>query len=280
MPGHEINADKLAGGQSAVLNTAAVALQKLGRMLAAAMKAQALGEPDFGKRIEEVNKLVAQIDWADIKAKVEKEVRTVLEKHQASLQARREKLHQAAKSAQVAAVMGAQSDRIGIFRVEYEGATAVVSLGGVTVTRLKEADGERLFGELQRLRAALEQTPFNRDGFFEQVKAAYGICRRAASGGDEFVPVRELHREMVLERARNSEKFRRSADPKSIEPYPLYQFVFDLARFLRGGVSNGGERIVSQTPSMRESRETIHIPNLDHPTGNETAAARLAIKPI
>ena len=55
--------------------------------------------------------------------------------------------------------------------------------------------------------------------------------------------------------------------------------MFDLARFIREGNSFGAERLMTQTPSMRESKETIHIPNLEHPTGNETAAARLAIKP-
>ena len=95
---------------------------------------------------------------------------------------------------------------------------------------------------------------------------------------DEFVPVRDLHREMLLERARVSERFRKTGEAKNIEPYPLAQFIYDLARFLREGVVLGEERIMTQTPSMRESRETIHIPNLEHPAANETAAARLAIK--
>jgi hypothetical protein len=83
-----------------------------------------------------------------------------------------------------------------------------------------------------------------------------------------------------LEQARNSERFRKSVDPKDIDPYPLPQFVFDLARFVRDGATVGGERLVTQAPSMREARDTIHIPNLDHPTGGETAAARLAIRAI
>jgi len=48
---------------------------------------------------------------------------------------------------------------------------------------------------------------------------------------------------------------------------------------VREGIAAGQERIVTETPSMRESKETIHIPNLDHPTSGEVAAARLAIKP-
>lgn len=61
------------------------------------------------------------------------------------------------------------------------------------------------------------------------------------SGGfsDEFVPVRELHREILFERARASDRFRKNPDPKSIEPYPMHYFVFDLARFIREGNSIG-----------------------------------------
>jgi hypothetical protein len=262
------------------LEADASALQRLGKLLVAAAKSRAFGRADFSKQIEEASKLAGQINWTEVKANIEKEASVMRAKDEANLSGRREKLHQAASAAQCPAAMGTHFDRIDIFQVEYEGVTAVVRLGGVVLERVKEGDGEKLFSRLQQLRTTLDQTPFDRDQFFKMLKGAYAICRRAVAGGDEFVPVRDLHREMVLERARNSERFRKSAEPKNIDPYALPQFVFDLARLLRGGVSVGGERIVTQTPSMRESRETVHIPNLDHPASNEVAAARLAVRPV
>jgi len=256
------------------------ALERLGKLLISAVKSQAFGRSDYAKKIEDASRLAAQINWAEVKAAIEKEAGAVREKEEANLLGRREKLNHAAIAAKWQAQMGTQFDRIEIFQVDYEGATAVIRLGGVVLERVKESDGEKLFARLQQLRTLLEQTPYSRDSFFKMLRDAHTICRFASGGGDEFVPVRELHREMVLEHARHSESFRKNAEPKNIEPYSLPQFVFDLARFVRVGISVGSHRLVTQTPSMRESKETIHIPNLDHPTSSETAAARLAIKPV
>lgn len=279
MPDEKPEAKKTTETHLTGLDADASALQKLSKVLGAAVKSRAFGKPTFAKQIEEASKLAGQINWAEVKGNIEREASAVREKDEANLRGRREKLHQAAHAEKWPAQMGAQFDRIDIFQVEYEGVTAVVKLGGVVCERVKEGDGEKLFARLQQLRSTLEKTPFERESFFKVLKGAHTVCRRAIAGGDEFVPVRDLHREMVLERARNSERFRKSAEPKNIDPYSLPQFIYDLARFLRVGVSVGGERIMTQAPSMREARETIHIPNLDHPTSSETAAARLAIRP-
>lgn len=260
------------------LDADASAVEKLGKALMAAVKSRAFGRPEYGKQIEEARRLANQVDWEGLKDTIEREAGEVREREETGLRSRREKLLQAASAAQWQAQQGGQYDRIDIFQVEYEGATAVVKLGGVPCERVKEVDGEKLFARLKQLKAVLEQAPFQREAFFRQLKGAYGTCRRTSGTADEFVPVRELHREMVLERARNSERFRKSGEAKSIEGYSLPQFIFDLARFLRGGVTAGEERIVTQVPSMRESREAIHIPNLEHPTSSEVTAARLAIK--
>ena len=261
------------------LDAASGQLQKLAKQLSAAVKARAHGKLDYGKCVGEATRLAHQINWAALLSDLEQEANGIRDRDEANLRSRREKLLQAASAAQWSMQQGGQYDRIGIFQVEYEGAAAVVKLGGVGCERVHETDGAQLFGRLQRLRATLEQTPFQREVFFKLLKGAHKTCRQASPGSDEFVPVRELHREMVLERARHSERFRKSAEAKSIEAYSLEQFIFDLARFIREGVTMGGERIVTQTPSMRESRETVQIPNLDHPTSSETPAARLAIRP-
>lgn len=261
------------------LESGAATLQKLCKVLGTAIKSRAFGKPEFAKEIQEASRLAGQFDWATLKTAIEIEAKASREQNEANLQMRRERLHQAALVANVPAVMGAQTDRIDIFRIEYVGALAAITLGGVELERSKESDGDKLFTHIRNLRASLEKTPFSREGFFRVLKAAHTSCRISGPFSDEFVPVRDLHREILFERARASDRFRKNPDPKSIEPYPMHYFVFDLARFIREGNSLGTERLMTQTPSMREHKETIHIPNLEHPTGNEIAAARLAIKP-
>lgn len=279
MPDDNNAAPNPARAQSPDLEAGAATLQKLCKILGTAIKSRAFGKPEFAKEIQEASKLAGQVDWAALKSAIDTEAKASREQNDANLQVRREKLQQTALAAKIPASMGAQADRIDIFRIEYVGALAVITLGGVEVERSKESDGEKLFAHLRSLRASLEKTPFSREGFFRVLKAAHANCRISGSFSDEFVPVRDLHREILLERARASDRFRKNPDPKCIEPYPMHHFVFDLARFIREGNSLGAERLMTQTPSMRESKETIHIPNLEHPTGNETAAARLAIKP-
>lgn len=276
----ETNATPSPGeAKASSLEAEAAVLQKLSKILGTAIKSRAFGKPGFAKEIQEASKLAAQIDWPGLKAAIDAEAKASREQNDANLQVRREKLQRAALAANIPAAMIGQADRIDIFRVEYVGALAVITLGGVEVERSKESDGENLLAHIRNLRASLEKTPFSREAFFRVLKAAHASCRMSGSFSDEFVPVRELHREILFERARASDRFRKNPDPKSIEPYPMHYFVFDLARFIREGNSFGTERLMTQTPSMRESKETIHIPNLEHPTGNETAAARLAIKP-
>ena len=273
-----LDAQKAAEARPTGLDADANAVQRLGKLLVAAVKSRAFGRPDYAKQIEEASRLANQIDWAALKSTIARQAAEVREREETSLRSRREKLHQAAGAAQWHAQMWSQYDRIDIFQVEYQGTAAVVKLGGVPCERVNEVEGEKLFASLRQLKAAFQQVPFQRETFFRQLRGAYATCRRAGGAGDEFVLVRELHREMVLERARDSERFRKSGEAKTIEDYSLPQFIFDLARFVREGITVGAERVVMQTPSMRESREAVHIPNLEHPTGTEVTAARLGIK--
>lgn len=252
-------------------------LKKLASALTAATKATVEAGSDATKELEKALQLAVQLDWPALVRGLENARDEERSKRETALQSRREKLLVSARAAAEQADNGARAVRVGVFRVEFEGESAVVSLGGVEVERAKEVDGEKLFQRLKELRAAIEASPFNRAEFFKQLSASYATCRRAGST-DEFVSVRDLHRELVLERARSSDAFRKRPEPKNVPPYPLHQFVFDLARFIRDGVAVGEDRLVTTTPSMRESAGTVFIPNLDHPLANETPAARLAIK--
>lgn len=255
-------------------------LKRLARLLGDAQKHRSRQPSAAQAALAEAMRVVDTLDWTAVRTVLQKEHDELGEKHSAELQARRETLLKAAEAASVPAEMRSRADRIGIFNVSYEGVQVVVTLGSVRITAWKEADGQRLFERLQKLRQTLEQAPFARETFFKLLKAGYATTRRLGGSGDEFVPLRDLHRELVFERARLSEKFRRSPDPKNLDSYPLFQFVFDLARFLAGGVNVGEERLQTQTPSMRENKETAFIPNLEHPLAAETPVARLAIKPV
>lgn len=229
--------------------------------------------------LAEALRTVEATDWPALHEALKAAHDEIAGKHEAELRVRRETLLKAAQTAGVHTEARERSDRIGVFNVVYEGLNAVVTLGGVRVASLKGTDGNRLFEQLRRLLLSLEQTRFEREDFFRLIKGAYASCRSLGSPGDEFVPLRDLYRELIFERARHSERFCRSPDARNIEPYPLHQFIFDLARFLQGGVTVAGERLQTRSPSMRENKDTVFIPNLEHPGAAEIAAAQLAIKP-
>ncbi len=263
--------------QTADLSSIGAHLKKLASAVAAATKATTEAGSDAAKELDAALELATQLDWTALVQRLKNARDEERSKRDTALQSRREKLLVSARAAGEPFSDGTRVVRVGVFRVEFEGELAVVSLGGIEVERTKESDGERLFKRLKELRAALEQSPFNRAELFKHMQASYATCRRAGSP-DEFVSIRDLHRELVLERARNSEAFRKRPEPKNVPSYPPHQFVFDLARFQREGFTVGDARIFTTTPSMRESAGTVFIPNLDHPLVSETPAARLAIK--
>ena len=252
-------------------------LEKLATLLRKALRSPDADNPEKARQIEEAVRLAGQIIWPEFLDELTRACEQIRTWQEANLQSRREKLLLAARAGGELFDEATRAVRVGIFRVEFEGESAVVSLGGVEVERTKEVGGEKLFKRLKELRAALEQCPLNRAVFFKQMQASYATCRRAGAT-NEFIAVRDLHRELMLERARASEAFRKRPEPKNVPAYPLHQFIFDLARFIQKGVAVGDDRLVTTTPSMRESAGTVFIPNLDHPLGNETPAARLAIK--
>lgn len=252
-------------------------LKRLVRSLAKAEKHRARQPAAAEAALDETLRGIEGMDWPSLRAVLQRERDDLRARHDIELRTRREDLLKAAKAAGVPTDTGGRADRIGILRVEYEGVQAIVKLGGVRVEILKETDGRRLFERLQKRLEALAKEPFSREDYFRLLQAAYGSCRRA-SPTEEFVLWRDLYRELVFERARKNEKFRRSPDPKNLDSYPSFQFIYDLARFLRGGVSVGGERLQTQTPSMREGKDTVFIPNLEHPLSAENSVARLAIK--
>lgn len=253
-------------------------LQSLHKNLLAALKPESKSEADLCSTLEAAFTVAEKMDWSAFLESLRVAAASARAKQQEDLILRRQALHRAAREAGVDIEGGGNSDRIDILQVDYDGMTAVIKLSDITIERIKVSDGGALFRAIRELRAKLENSRFNRESFFENLKVAYATRRHGSSQADEFIPIADLHREVVFEQARKSDAFRKNPEPKNLPTYPLYQFVFDLARFVDGGVAMpGGLRLKTQTPSMAEARHTIHIPDLKHPTGPATAAARLAI---
>lgn len=192
---------------------------------------------------------------------------------------RREILLARAKDAGVAVKQYEKTDRVDVFELSYPGISVEVTLGGAKVDTIKESDGERVWLAFSKLRENLKQHVFDRKAFFATVKAAWQSVRRLTADGGEYQLVKDVHRELVLERARRSAKFAKIPEPKNIEPYSLAQFIYDLARFGDGqeGWVCGAERLKSQTPAMRESKDSVHVPVLSHPLAPDSPMARLAV---
>src|SRR5712692_185759 len=100
MPDEKVETKKTAETRLTGLDADASALQKLGKVLGAAVKSRAFGRPDFAKQIREASKLAAQINWPEVKENIEKEASAVRAMGEANLLGRREKLLQSASAAQ------------------------------------------------------------------------------------------------------------------------------------------------------------------------------------
>ncbi|HOX02200.1 MAG TPA: hypothetical protein P5555_07700 [Candidatus Paceibacterota bacterium] len=120
-------------------------LKRLARLLGDAQKHRTQQPSAAQAALAEAIRVVETMDWAAVRAVLQKEHDELGEKHSAELQARRETLLKAAEAAAIPAEMRSRADRIGIFNVAYEGAQVVVTLGSARIAALKEADGQRLF---------------------------------------------------------------------------------------------------------------------------------------
>lgn len=258
------------------LNTS---LGRLSKAVKAAASARLKRDEKAAKLIEAAAKEAELTGWTKGAEILRNEAVQLQHDQEQALSQRRESLKTQAQHRDVPFRGYEAWDRIGFFDVRYSGLAVTVELGGVKVETFDEADGERLFAQLQELRNRLDAHPLDRKQFFQNLKAAYSNVRRRNSGDGDYALVHAIHGELLLERARQDAKFVRNPDPKNIAPYPLHQFVYDLARFLNDadGPRCGSERIQTQAPSMRESKSTVQIPNLKNPVSLETSVARLAV---
>ena len=71
------------------LDADANAIQRLGKVLVAAVKSRAFGRPEYGNQIEDARRIASQIDWEGLKATIERKAGEVREREETGLQSGR-----------------------------------------------------------------------------------------------------------------------------------------------------------------------------------------------
>ena len=196
---------------------------------------------------------------------LEDEAHRLEQQRDSTLKTRREDLLRSAKNHGWAVERRTNSDVVGCFRIEYKAERATVHLGSERLGAFDEADGTRLFTRIEEARTGLDELPFDRKSFFRSLKEAMALAKAQGQTRDGKVPIRKLYPLVVLVRQSQDERFVKRPEQKSFSNYPMAQFVYDLARFGKGGWIIQGERLSTQTPNMASSQKgaTVRLPPLD-----------------
>lgn len=184
----------------------------------------------------------------------------------AALDRRREDLARAAQEAGWTVLRRQDHDVVDCFRVEYRNERVTVRLGSERLEAFDEADGKRVVSRLRAARERLEDFPFDRSAFFQALKDAVRFALTLQRDRDGRVPIRKLYPLVVLARQGRNERFLKKPDSTTCGDYPMTQFVYDFARFGRGGwKTERGERISNQPPNMATiaRRASVTLPVLD-----------------
>lgn len=181
------------------------------------------------------------------------------------LAARREELHNAAGDAGWPTRRLQNYDWVDCFKVQYRLARVTLYLGSEKLDMFDETDGARLFARIRDAKEKLDGAPFARDEFFATVKNALRCARARGEDRDGKTPIRTLYLHVVLERQYRDSAFRKQPNRKKFKDYSMCQFIYDMARFGRGGWhANDHERLASQTPNMAAIGRgaALTLPNL------------------
>jgi hypothetical protein len=203
--------------------------------------------------------LDALISW------LEQETREAEGRLQVAIERRRESLLLAARNENVHHKRFGEYDRVELFKVSYRGKKVRLELGSEPVCEFEEADGERILERIQQESERLEKEPFSRDEFFRTMKDAIRMARARGLERDGWVSVRTLFAYVMLLRNLGFEDFVRRPGSRSFRDYSTAQFVYDLARFGRGGWSLGDEILRAMTPNMATvaAGKAMTLPDLD-----------------
>jgi hypothetical protein len=222
----------------------------------------------FEKRkvLESINKTATEIDLNSLTSTIDNEIlriQTELDRH---LARRRDAMCKAADERKLYWQSSPMGDSVDVFKVKENGFKVTIIFAGVEIEKLEEYDGEKVVEHLVKLRKDLTNPRFDRADFFRSLFSAYTSAFRRSPSRDGFVTIDVLYLEFLFERATSNASFFKNGSCKHLPDYPFHQFLFDLSRFLREGVTCETGKIQTRTPSMSENSKTYSLPNLDSPS--------------
>lgn len=226
------------------------------------------------KWIKRLKNCLNGIDLSELEKVVDDEHREVQNQIVNQLKARREEFLNRSREHRFEVERVDSYDRFDVLKVEYKGSKVVISLSNVKLLQQDLATGEEIFeackGELEKLRNG----PFDREQFFSQIKLAISFLRLAEP--DSVSPDRSVTLRAVYPLMRLVKNYQSRKDIS----YKLAQFIYDLGRFLAGGVMVENYRVQMETPAQAFTREALIIPNLDNPNGIGKPVRKIKLVPI
>lgn len=206
-----------------------------------------------------------EMHWDRLIPLIEESLSNATADAERQLKDRRQKTLEALKAKGVHYRSDPDADTADVFKIRYKGPTAVIEFAGVEVESSDELDGEKLANAILSLRSRLEKSSLNRSSFFKFVKSAIEHANAKNPSRDGFVELFVIYREFLFEQAWSKNSFAKTGSSKHFPDYPLYQFLWDLASFIRGGNREGDLRLSGRTPAMSERTSSYKLPNLESP---------------
>ena len=239
------------------------ALDRARRRLAPTMKSMDYGETVSVASLDKVIDVLRPI--VDILSTLDTQRAALTKERDETLNARRERMHQAAQEAGWAAKRLKDYDYVGCFRVNYRQERVTLRIGSEVLSTFDETDGDRLVTRLQDEKRKLDEFPFIRTEFFQSIKGAIHVARVQGKDRDNKIPIRILFPLVVLVRQSFDNRFVSRPVHSSFTEYPMAQFIYDLARFGRESWTCRDERLRSQVPNMVSigRGHTVALPSLD-----------------
>ena len=262
------------------LASSARAVDSLSRAIKEAMKSKDTSDIDRVVTLRKALKFARELPLSDLIAEVERTITQAEERIAAGLNERREQLLKAARDAAIPHKRFTEFDQVGVFKVTYKGKRVRLHLGSELAVEFDETDGRRVLDRIQAEKSALDRVPFSREEFFRMVKTALQLARAEGHQGDGGVPIRLLYPFLVLARQARSKEFLDAPKSRQFTEYPMVQFVYDLARFGRGGWALGTESLRTTGPNMAtiQQGKAVMLPLLDSLDGTPTQLAVLRLE--
>lgn len=153
-------------------------------------------------------------------------------------------------------------DRVGYFKVEYNGPKVIVSIGSEKFLTLEVEEGSTLHEILMKEHEVLVARTPSRVAFIGAMKNAFAMAKSDGKAQDGKVAVKDLFPYIAAARQLVSDEFRRKPTEKNFQEYSMAIFAFELAKF---GDSNEGwvcgeSRLCNRGPNMASQDHALVLP--------------------